>query len=179
MQIVIHGEGERQFEDALSGWCASHRDKIAVRIGYDEALAHRVLAASDVLLAPSRFEPCGLTQMYAMKYGAVPVARRTGGLADSVIHFDPATGTGTGIVFNDFDRIGGGPRLHKHPYPETFIIRSGVALFTVGGETVRAGAGQIVIVPADTPHKFTNAEPTPLESIDIHESGEFVTEWLE
>jgi mannose-6-phosphate isomerase-like protein (cupin superfamily) len=75
--------------------------------------------------------------------------------------------------------IGGGPRLHRHPYPETFIIRSGMGMFTVGGESIQGTAGQIVVVPAHTPHKFTNAGPYPLETIDIHESGRFITEWLE
>ena len=60
-------------------------------------------AASDIFLMPSLYEPCGLNQMYSLKYGTVPVVRRTGGLADSVQHFDPATGQGTGVVFNDFD----------------------------------------------------------------------------
>jgi mannose-6-phosphate isomerase-like protein (cupin superfamily) len=83
------------------------------------------------------------------------------------------------VIFNYQQEAGGGPRLHRHPYPETFIIRSGVAIFTVAGETITAKAGQIVVVPAHTPHKFTNAGPAPLETIDIHASGEFVTEWLE
>jgi mannose-6-phosphate isomerase-like protein (cupin superfamily) len=83
------------------------------------------------------------------------------------------------IIFNYLPASGGGPRLHRHPYPETFIIRSGVAVFTVAGRTIRATAGQIVVVPADTPHTFTNAGPDPLETIDIHANGEFITEWLE
>ena len=71
--------------------------------GYDEALAHWIEGASDAFLMPSQYEPCGLNQMYSLRYGTIPIVRRTGGLADSVTHFDPATGTGTGIVFNDFD----------------------------------------------------------------------------
>lgn len=74
---------------------------------------------------------------------------------------------------------GRGPRLHRHPYAETFIIRAGRALFTVSEHTVEAGSGQIVVVPADTPHKFINPGPDVLETIDIHERGSFVTEWLE
>ncbi|EHK57457.1 cupin domain-containing protein [Allomesorhizobium alhagi] len=88
-------------------------------------------------------------------------------------------GAGISIVFNDFDRIGGGPRLHKHPYPETFIIRSGRALFTVGDSEIEASAGQIVVVPADMPHKFRNLGPEPLITIDVHASEKFITEWLE
>lgn len=83
------------------------------------------------------------------------------------------------VIFNYMPEPGGGPRLHQHPYPETFIIRSGAAIFTVAGETVRATAGQIVVVPPHTPHRFTNAGPNSLETIDIHASSTFVTEWLE
>ena len=71
--------------------------------GYDEELSHWIEAASDLFLMPSRYEPCGLNQMYSLRYGTVPVVRRTGGLADSVQHYDAATGSGTGVVFNDFD----------------------------------------------------------------------------
>jgi mannose-6-phosphate isomerase-like protein (cupin superfamily) len=88
-------------------------------------------------------------------------------------------GAAISVIFNRQTEPGGGPRLHSHPYAETFIIRSGEAVFTVGGETIRARAGQIVVVPAGVPHKFTNPGPEPLESIDIHESGRFITEWLE
>lgn len=90
-----------------------------------------------------------------------------------------AYGAGICIIFNHIAEPGGGPRLHKHPYAETFVIRSGVARFTVGEETITATAGQIVVVPADIPHKFTNAGPGPLESIDIHANEAFTTQWLE
>ena len=60
-------------------------------------------AGSDIFLMPSRYEPCGLNQMYSLRYGTIPIVRKTGGLADSVQHFDPASGTGTGCVFNDYD----------------------------------------------------------------------------
>ena len=83
------------------------------------------------------------------------------------------------VIFVSLDEPGGGPRLHRHPYPETFIVRKGSALFTVGAEQILATAGQMIVVPADRPHKFTNAGPGPLETTDIHENGTFVTEWLE
>jgi mannose-6-phosphate isomerase-like protein (cupin superfamily) len=86
---------------------------------------------------------------------------------------------GVSIIFNYLAGPGGGPRLHRHPYPETFIVRSGVAKFTVAGETIMATAGHIVVVPANTAHSFTNAGSAPLETIDIHASGRFETEWLE
>jgi starch synthase len=66
-------------------------------------LAHLIEAGSDMFLMPSRYEPCGLNQMYSLRYGTIPIVRKTGGLADSVQHFDAATGEGTGCVFNDYD----------------------------------------------------------------------------
>jgi len=73
---------------------------------------------------------------------------------------------------------GEGVRLHQHPYKEIFVIQSGAAAYTVGTETITAHAGQILIVPADTPHKFVNAGDTPLQQVDIHLSPRFVTLWL-
>ena len=89
------------------------------------------------------------------------------------------TGAGISLIFFSSAEIGAGPRRHRHPYPETFIIRSGNALFTVGDEEISAHAGQILVVPAFTPHKFKNIGPALLETIDIHASNEFITEWLE
>lgn len=74
---------------------------------------------------------------------------------------------------------GGMVRLHKHPYPEIFIIQQGVSTFTIGSTTLEAHTGQIVIVPADTPHKFMNAGHSRLKQIDIHLSRQFLTHWLE
>ena len=74
---------------------------------------------------------------------------------------------------------GGGPRLHKHPYEEVFIILVGQATFTVGATTLEATAGQILIAPRDTPHRFVNSGSGPLRQIDIHASKRFITEWLE
>lgn len=88
-------------------------------------------------------------------------------------------GAGISIICNRIEAPGGGPRLHRHPYPETFLVRLGTGLFIVGDETIQAGEGSILVVAAMTPHKFSNFGPGPLETIDIHESGRFVTEWLE
>ena len=71
-------------------WPAAHPGRVAVRIGYDEALSHRMFAGGDAVLVPSRFEPCGLTQMYGLRYGTLPVVAATGGLADTVITANPA-----------------------------------------------------------------------------------------
>ena len=75
-------------------------------IGYNEGLSHRIEAGSDIFLMPSLFEPCGLNQMYSLRYGTAPIVHRTGGLADTVWNFDPATGRGTGFVFDHFDAAG-------------------------------------------------------------------------
>ncbi len=101
--FVILGNGESQYMAFFRDLAARFRGRVVFRSGYDESLAHLIEAGSDIFLMPSRYEPCGLNQMYSMRYGTIPVVRRTGGLADSVQHFDPAAGTGTGCVFNDFD----------------------------------------------------------------------------
>lgn len=82
--LVVLGSGERRLEAELAALAARHPRHVAVRIGFDEALAHQVFAGVDAILVPSRYEPCGLTQMYAMRYGALPIVHRTGGLADTV-----------------------------------------------------------------------------------------------
>jgi mannose-6-phosphate isomerase-like protein (cupin superfamily) len=74
---------------------------------------------------------------------------------------------------------GGSVRLHKHPYKEIFIIQEGVSTFTVGSETLEARAGQVIIVPAETPHKFMNLSDMRLKQVDIHLNKEFITDWLE
>jgi len=104
LQIVLLGSGEKSMERKLTNYAQLHPEKIAVTIGYDEALAHLIEAGSDVFLMPSRFEPCGLNQMYSQRYGTLPLVRRTGGLADTVVDAVPQTlgdGSATGIVFND------------------------------------------------------------------------------
>ena len=97
------GDGDPDYADALKALAARFPGRVAFVAGYDEALAHRIIAGSDLFVVPSRYEPCGLTQLYALRYGTVPVVRKTGGLADSVQHYDPATGTGTGCVFEHAD----------------------------------------------------------------------------
>lgn len=101
--FVALGSGDAPYESFLSQLEQSYPGRVAYRRGYDDELAHWIEAASDMFLMPSRYEPCGLNQMYSLRYGTVPLVRRTGGLADSVQHYDPDTGRGTGIVFNDFD----------------------------------------------------------------------------
>lgn len=99
-QLALLGSGDRTMEAALRTLAAAHPGRIGCHIGYDEALAHRIEAGCDVFVMPSRFEPCGLTQMYALRYGAVPVVARVGGLVDTVIDASPyalAAGVATGF----------------------------------------------------------------------------------
>jgi starch synthase len=103
VRLAVVGSGDTRYETFFRGLADRHRGHAMFFGGYDESLAHWIEGASDVFLMPSQYEPCGLNQMYSLRYGTIPIVRRTGGLADSVVHFDPATGEGTGIVFNDFD----------------------------------------------------------------------------
>jgi starch synthase len=103
-QVALVGEGDPALEAAFREVQARHGEHVAVTIGYDEPLAHRLQAGCDLLLAPARFEPCGLTQLYALRYGTLPVVRRTGGLADTVVDATADTvaeRTATGFVFED------------------------------------------------------------------------------
>jgi starch synthase len=103
LQLVVLGTGEAEYERALRTQAALYPDRLAVLVGYDEAIAHRIQAGADLFLMPSRFEPCGLSQLYSLRYGTVPIVRRVGGLADTVVDASPANiaaGTATGIVFD-------------------------------------------------------------------------------
>jgi starch synthase len=102
----VLGSGDASLEAALRAAALRHPQCVALRQGYDEALSHRIFAGSDVTLVPSRFEPCGLTQMYALSYGSLPLVRRTGGLADTVVDCtleDLADERATGFVFERFE----------------------------------------------------------------------------
>ncbi|MDE2596506.1 MAG: glycogen synthase GlgA [Sphingomonadales bacterium] len=102
-RLALIGSGDSAIESALHAAAARQPGRIGVRIGYDEALSHRMQAGGDAILVPSRFEPCGLTQLYALAYGCVPVVSRTGGLADTVIDANPAAlnaGVATGVQMN-------------------------------------------------------------------------------
>ncbi|HEV2056607.1 MAG TPA: glycogen synthase GlgA [Methylomirabilota bacterium] len=101
-RVALLGSGDSALEEAWIQAAARHPGTVAVRIGYDPELASRMYAGADCFLMPSRYEPCGLAQLIALRYGAVPVVRRTGGLADTVTEFDPARRTGTGFLFDAF-----------------------------------------------------------------------------
>ena len=98
--LAVQGSGDAALERALMSAAAHYPRRVAVRLGYDEAFAHQMVAGADAMLVPSRFEPCGLTQLYALRYGTVPVVRRVGGLADTVVDLEHGE-TSTGVVFDD------------------------------------------------------------------------------
>jgi starch synthase len=102
MSLVALGAGEPRYERFFRELAASHPDRIGVRIAYDEALAHKIEAGADMFLMPSKYEPCGLNQIYSLKYGTAPVVRATGGLDDTIEDYDPVAGTGNGFKFTDY-----------------------------------------------------------------------------
>ena len=114
--LVVLGSGDPALEGVMRGLAARFPGRVGVRIGYDEALSHRMFAGGDAVLVPSRFEPCGLTQMYGLRYGTLPVVAAVGGLADTVIHANPAAisaGVATGITFHPTDAVAFGTALRQ------------------------------------------------------------------
>jgi starch synthase len=103
LSFVLLGTGNRESENALKQIASRHPGRMGIRLAYDESLSHLVFAGADMFLMPSKYEPCGLTQLYSMCYGTVPVVRATGGLADTVQDFDPVTGQGTGFSFSAYE----------------------------------------------------------------------------
>ena len=101
--LVVLGSGDETIQEALREAARSHAGRVGLTIGFDEKLAHRILAGADIFLIPSRYEPCGLTQMYALKYGTVPVVRATGGLEDTIAAFDPERDDGNGFKFGPYE----------------------------------------------------------------------------
>ncbi|MGH8287625.1 MAG: glycogen synthase [Steroidobacteraceae bacterium] len=131
--FVALGSGEPQYERFLAELAQTFPGRVVFRQGYDEELSHWIEAACDMFLMPSRYEPCGLNQMYSLRYGTVPIVRRTGGLADSVELYEPGTGEGTGIVFEDFNSealecaLNNALDLYAEPAQWTRMVRNGMA----------------------------------------------------
>lgn len=134
-QLVIVGSGEHEIEKAFSHYAHQHPQQIAIRLGYDEMLAHKVIAGSDVIMIPSRYEPCGLTQLYGLRYGTLPLVHRVGGLADSVIDSSPENlrdKKATGFTFDHFDipaieyAINQAFTLYKQPLEWRRVQRQGM-----------------------------------------------------
>ena len=135
-QIVVLGNGDAALETAWQNLAAAHPGKIAVHIGYNEGLSHRIEAGSDLFLMPSRFEPCGLNQMYSLRYGTPPVVHNVGGLADTVVHAslgNLSQGTATGFVVDVldaptlFETIRRAFVLYKHKLAWRQLVRTGMA----------------------------------------------------
>ncbi len=103
VRVAVLGSGERRLEEWFAGLQRRFPGRVCFYRGYDNPLAHLIEAGADAFLMPSMYEPCGLNQMYSLRYGTIPVVRRTGGLADTVQLYDRATGEGTGIVFDQYD----------------------------------------------------------------------------
>ncbi|MCG2583742.1 glycogen synthase GlgA [Massilia sp. TS11] len=114
-QLLVLGSGEARYEHALRAAANTHAGQVAVRIGYDEDLAHRMFAGGDVCLVPSRYEPCGLTQLYGLRYGALPLVRRVGGLADTVVDatLEDLDTRSTGFCFDAFTQAALGAALRR------------------------------------------------------------------
>jgi starch synthase len=102
IQLVILGTGDEKYQRMLTDEASRHPDQLRLFLEYDDAKARAIYAGSDLFLMPSRYEPCGLGQMIALRYGTVPLVRNTGGLADTVEDFDPETGRGTGFLFDEY-----------------------------------------------------------------------------
>ncbi|RMH64040.1 MAG: glycogen synthase [Calditrichaeota bacterium] len=106
VQLVVLGSGEERYERYFYGLQGRHPEKVRFYEGYNNSLAHQIEAGADIFLMPSRYEPCGLNQIYSLKYGTIPIVRQTGGLADTVIPYNWETGRGTGFLFKDYNSDG-------------------------------------------------------------------------
>jgi starch synthase len=136
LQWAILGTGDRGYEDQLRDLAAAHPGKLAARLEFSEGVAHRIEAASDLFLMPSRYEPCGLNQLYSLKYGTVPVVHATGGLADTVVHASESAlqqGSATGFQFSEYtlsaleNALDQALDFYLHRRPQwTQIVRAGM-----------------------------------------------------
>ena len=105
MQFVLLGTGDPRYHESFKRLGETYPEKASVNLRFDNGLAHRIEAAADLFLMPSRFEPCGLNQLISLRYGTVPVVRAVGGLADTVREYDQRTGKGNGFVFSEFNSM--------------------------------------------------------------------------
>ncbi|MDT8855673.1 glycogen synthase GlgA [Paracoccaceae bacterium Fryx2] len=145
--LAVLGTGDPALEGAMHGLAARFPGRVSVRIGYDEALSHQMFAGADAVLVPSRFEPCGLTQMYGLRYGTLPVVAAVGGLADTVISANPAAmaaGAATGISFTPTDALAFGVALRQlvslHADPKAWAAVQGNAMRAEVGWDASAAA---------------------------------------
>jgi starch synthase len=102
INLIFLGKGDESFQTAFSDAARKYKGRVSVTIGFDESRAHRIYAGSDFFLIPSKYEPCGLGQLISMRYGSIPIGRKTGGLADTIKDYNPLVSKGTGFLFSDF-----------------------------------------------------------------------------
>lgn len=119
VNLIVLGKGDDKYQRLLKKASGSYKGRIFVQVGFEERLAHLIYAGSDFFLMPSQYEPCGLGQLIAMKYGTVPIARKTGGLADTIQDYDHITHTGTGFLFSDYS-----------PYAMQDAVKRALCVFT-------------------------------------------------
>jgi starch synthase len=103
LQLVVLGVGDKQYEDTFKYYAQQYPEKVSANIYFDEPMSLKLYGCSDMVLVPSQFEPCGLSQMIAMRYGALPIVRETGGLKDSVTPYNEYTGEGNGFTFTNYN----------------------------------------------------------------------------
>jgi starch synthase len=131
--LVILGTGEKPYHKMFESVAKAYPENIAVDLSFNNALAHLIEAGSDMFLMPSRYEPCGLNQLYSLKYGTVPIVRATGGLDDTIEEFSPTTGAGTGFKFEKYDSkemlqaIQRAVQMYNDPHNWKKIIKNGMA----------------------------------------------------
>jgi starch synthase len=121
LNLVLLGKGDESFHIGFSEASRKYKSRISVTIGFEESLAHRIYAGSDFFLIPSKYEPCGLGQLISMRYGSIPIGRKTGGIADTVQDYNPLASKGTGFLFSDFT-----------PYAMQDAIKRALCLYTDG-----------------------------------------------
>jgi starch synthase len=132
-QFVLLGTGDADLHKAFEGAKARHPSRVGLKLGFDVSLSHKIEAGADMFLMPSRYEPCGLNQMYSLAYGTVPVVRATGGLDDTIQPFDPGTGEGTGFKFAGttsralLEAVRAAVGLYRQPDTWRRLIRNGMA----------------------------------------------------
>ncbi|ABF42350.1 glycogen synthase (ADP-glucose) [Candidatus Koribacter versatilis Ellin345] len=131
--FVVLGSGDKTYEDLMRRLSKQYPNRFAVRVAYDNALAHKIEAGSDMFLMPSRYEPCGLNQIYSLRYGTVPIVRATGGLDDTIENWDPITNRGTGFKFVEYsgedmlDTVRKALELFKDKTAWQKLMRNGMA----------------------------------------------------
>src|ERR1700723_2135926 len=132
MIMVVLGSGDKLYEEMFQRLNKQFPSKIAAKVAFDNAIAHKIEAGADMFLMPSRYEPCGLNQMYSLKYGTVPIVRATGGLDDTIEPWDARTGKGTGFKFSDYNGEAlllcakQAPRAYQDPSSWQTLMRNGM-----------------------------------------------------